>query len=278
MTNLTLTEGLGSQMYHFASLYAISKFTGHSICFFEENNSIGKGLLINKKYFPNLPLLTPRICDLSNEDLTVNLYPISKEVAIDTNLFTIDSDKNYNFTGLFHTYKMWMPILNEINHIYSPSDLILNESIKNIFEYKITQKKLVSVHVRRGDYLDPINSFFTQLNRSYFDNAISHFNSDSCEFIVFSDDIEWCKENFSHYKGFHYSEGCSPLIDLFTMSLCDHNIISNSSFSMWAAILNKNADKKIICPAKYFRNDASVPFFNYNWFPDNFTPVFIGND
>ena len=60
IANLTLTKGLYSQMYHIPVLESISQNTGHSICFFEENNALGKGLLLNKTIFPNLPVLTPR--------------------------------------------------------------------------------------------------------------------------------------------------------------------------------------------------------------------------
>jgi|LauGreSBDMM110SN_4_FD.fasta_scaffold110541_1 hypothetical protein len=277
MANLTLTEGLGSQMYHVAVLESISQNTGHSICFFEENNSLGKGLLLNKTMFPNLPVLTPSISQLSNEDLTVVVYPIRKDVIVDTNLYSLDPRYNYNFSGLFHSYKMWMPILDHIKHIYTPAEIIYCEAKKIIDSFKRDQRKLVSIHVRRGDYLLPINSFFAQLSIDYYLSAISKFNGMDCDFLVFSDDISWCKENFANTKNLTFAEGSSSIVDLFAMSICDHNIISNSSFGMWSAVLNKNPGRKVICPGKYCRNDLSVPFFNYNWFPDDFTPLFNGN-
>ena len=69
--------------------------------------------------------------------------------------------------------------------------------------------------------------------------------------MVFSDDIEWCK-NFAHFKGdnFTFSEGKSEIHDLNTMASCHHNILSNSTFAWWGAYLNRHEDKKIICPSK----------------------------
>ncbi len=277
MTNLTLTEGLGSQMYHIASLVSISKITGHSIFFFDDNNSLGKGLLVNKSIFPNIPISTPKINQLCSDDLNVIVYPIRKDAAVDTNLFSLDRQHNYNLTGLFHSYKMWMPILEQIKHIYTPTKIIHDEAMNTVNNVRSNNRKLVSIHVRRGDYLLPINSFFTQLSVDYYFSAISKFKGLDCDFLVFSDDINWCKENFANINNLKYAEGASPIVDLFSMSMCDHNIISNSSFGMWSAILNKNIGRKVICPAKYCRNDISVPFFNYNWFPDDFTPLFDGN-
>jgi hypothetical protein len=67
--------------------------------------------------------------------------------------------------------------------------------------------------------------------------------------MIFSDDIEWCKENFS--SDFLFSEEKDEFIDLYKMSRCANFIIANSSFSWWASFLNKSDDKIIYAPENW---------------------------
>lgn len=115
-------------------------------------------------------------------------------------------------------------------------------------------KGLVSIHCRRGDYcLYPQD--FPPLSLEYYQKAVAHFNSlGYYQFMVFSDDILWCKKQFTG-DNFHsdcifgFSEGRSELEDISYMSSMEHNITANSSFSFMAAWLNKNPDKVVLCPS-----------------------------
>ena len=93
-------------------------------------------------------------------------------------------------------------------------------------------------------------------NLGYYKEAIKLM--DVNKFIVFSDDMSWCKENFVGDE-FIFMENNSDYIDLWLMSLCDNNIIANSSFSWWGAWLNQNPNKKVIAPKKWFG-----PAINHN--------------
>ena len=70
-------------------------------------------------------------------------------------------------------------------------------------------------------------------------------------FLFISDDIEWCKKNFTARNHF-FLESNDILTDLFAQSYCDDNIISNSTFGWWGAYLNKNINKKVIYPTPWF--------------------------
>ena len=271
MSNLTLTEGLGSQMYHFAALYAISEKSKHKICFFHENMNIGKGLLLYK-IFPNIPIEIRKISELSNLDKLYYKFPITREIVVDSRVFELDPNLNYDFSGLFNSYKIWYPELSKIKRIYEFNADTITSATNIILKSRRKSRPLVSVHVRRGDYLLPLNNFLIHLEIDYFINAMEKFDKTTHDFIFFSDDIEWCIENFGRRENILYSQNKIAEVDLAAMSMCDHNIISNSSFGLWAGVLNKNKNRKVICPSKYLKNDIAVPHFNHAWFPDDFTP------
>jgi len=105
-----------------------------------------------------------------------------------------------------------------------------------------------SIHVRRGDYLK-LQEYHPVLNMQYYEAAMREVNAD--KYLIFSDDIEWCKENFVGDQ-FEFIEDEEDYIDMHLMSLCYHNIIGNSSFSWWGAWLNKYDFKKVVAPKKWF--------------------------
>ena len=118
--------------------------------------------------------------------------------------------------------------------------------ILDLFPHR-EQNNKVSIHVRRGDYLTK-TKFHNVLDIDYYLKAIEYFPGR--EFVIFSDDLEWCRSAFVGDR-FSFFRGKHDLEDLFMMSSCHSNIISNSSFSWWAAWSNNHEDKKVIAPKKW---------------------------
>lgn len=119
------------------------------------------------------------------------------------------------------------------------------KEIKEMFGNGIGYLPYVSIHVRRGDYVD--NPFYVQLwETDYYDKAIALFPLK--KFIVFSDDPEYCKERFKGDR-FQVVTGGDELSDLNEMASCESNILANSSFSWWAGYLNKNIHKQVVAPS-----------------------------
>ncbi len=114
-----------------------------------------------------------------------------------------------------------------------------------------------SIHVRRGDYVNLPHVFYLQ-TIEYYKQAISMIGEDSL-FLIFSNDIDWCKTNLNFIKNKIFISENLDYQDLYLMSMCNHNIIANSSFSWWGAWLNQHSNKKIIFPSLWFSNgiDAS---------------------
>ncbi|MGK6351976.1 alpha-1,2-fucosyltransferase [Parapedobacter sp. DT-150] len=112
----------------------------------------------------------------------------------------------------------------------------------------------VAVHVRRGDYLtDPyLGGICTD---AYYRQAIDYMKQHITTplFVFFSNDIQWCRENFRHLDAVFvdWNTGKNSFRDMQLMSLCQHYIIANSSFSWWGAWLNHSPSKIVVSPAKW---------------------------
>ncbi len=140
---------------------------------------------------------------------------------------------------------------------------------------KIMESNSVSLHIRRGDYLD--NDINCSLGLPYYNEAIKFINTNisNPSYFVFSDDIEWAKENIKQeqMEFIGWNKGGNSYIDMQLMSSCKHNIIANSSFSWWAAWLNSNPDKKIAAPQQWMRHlQKKAGIIPKGWiqFPNNF--------
>jgi hypothetical protein len=134
-------------------------------------------------------------------------------------------------------------------------EFTFKQHILNKCKFKLNKHiNPVSIHVRRGDYVNHPN--YWVVTPEYIQDALNQFADKEYTFLVFSDDIEWCKQVFP--KGVVFIEGNNQFEDLCMMSLCDHNIIANSSYSWWAAFLNQNPNKKIIAPKNWFTNEKNI--------------------
>jgi hypothetical protein len=126
---------------------------------------------------------------------------------------------------------------------------------------QISRVNSVSLHVRRGDYVANLKvaAIHGLCSKEYYASAIKFISKkvERPHFFVFSDDINWVENNFKiNYPCTYINQNFSneSYNDLRLMSLCQHNIIANSSFSWWGAWLNCNSEKIVIAPKKWFAN------------------------
>lgn len=131
-------------------------------------------------------------------------------------------------------------------------ELRIPEKLKDdlIIKYPFLLNNTVSIHVRRGDYVHLPNYHPIQ-SVEYYQRAYEIIGDKNINVVIVSDDISWCKENLS-FNNTHFIENETNITDLYIMSLCKHNIMSNSTFSWWGAWLNNNPNKKVIQPSNWF--------------------------
>ena len=152
---------------------------------------------------------------------------------------------------------------NEIREILLTELKIKQEHQSDLFHFyknEISQFNSVSIHIRRGDYLEVRNkSIFENLDLQYYKDAIALIVSKipNPKFYIFSDDIIWTKSHLPIEADHVYVNEANTLKDfeeLILMSFCKHNIIANSTFSWWAAWLNTNVNKLVLQPKIWYRD------------------------
>ncbi len=129
---------------------------------------------------------------------------------------------------------------------------------------KIKESTAVSIHVRRGDYLEPqFSTVYSSCTARYYEQSLEYISKRvvAPRYFVFSNDIQWCRDNLpvppsSVFVG---EGGRLPAHeDLMLMSLCQHNIIANSTFSWWGAWLNRNPNKIVCTPSQWYCNGRQI--------------------
>ena len=181
--------------------------------------------------------------------------------------FKLDKDRSWYLYGPFANSRYFADIKEEVLEKYQFPEL--DESNMELAD-EIGRSESVSVHVRRGDYLE---QGIDLLGKEYYGKAMSIIEEktgrsrDGLEYYVFSDDHVMAAELFGDKKNVHYvthNKGDQGYRDMQLMSLCKHNIIANSSFSFWGGYLNRNEDKIVVSSAKPFRGCRN-PFSCEDW-------------
>ena len=167
-------------------------------------------------------------------------------------------ESDYIIDGFFQSEGYFKENEYYIRNMFSITDEI--DKIINIKYSEILKYKTTSIHIRRGDYLLNPHIHPTQ-TIEYYNEAINITKNNTEKYLIFSDDISWCKENFKS-ESFVFIENEKDYIELYLMSKCENNIIANSSFSWWGAWLNNNQNKIVIGPTNWFGPGFS--FFNTN--------------
>lgn len=158
---------------------------------------------------------------------------------------------NMCIQGWFQCEKYFSRHKREILELFAPSKEIsdyLTSKYANLLNHPCT----VAVHFRSYLQEDPLQKVHPTQTKEYYEKAVAYYPEDSL-FIVCSNDIPLCKIILSDIqRKFVFIEGEPHYHDIYLMSLCKHNIISNSSFSWWSAYLNQNPNKIVTSPKKWF--------------------------
>lgn len=286
MDIIIICNGLGNQMSQYA-FYLQKKYINKStyfIPFCRDHNGFelqtvfkitSKDILIQKLlYILFRILLTDKVKIISTPLKKIFNFLNCKIVREN---FDYNFNKNYLipskgitfYFGGWHSEKYFSNVRETLFSTYKFNDLKEIENIEYIKD--IINSNSVSLHVRRGDFLNSANKnlFGGVCTKEYFEKAISKIESkiESPHFFVFSNDMDWVKQNLrmSEVTYVTCNTGKNSWKDMYLMSLCKHNIVPNSTFSWWGAWLNKNSQKKIISPSRFLNNDKHTDVYPDSW-------------
>jgi len=228
MISARLGGKLGNQLFQMANCYSRSKEWG--LAYAIEMPSNLKQVYGHFYKYKNINYCAEGLNLKKYKEPTFHFSPIKKY-------------DNMVFEGGFQSYKYFDSYRQDIINIFS--------EITKDWQLK---KGVVSIHIRRGDYLNFPN-LHPIIKLDYIKKCVEYFlNLGIKNFMVFSDDIKWCELILinSNLAKYYFSKNENPIEDMLLMSCCEHNIISNSSFSWWAAYFNQNPDKIVIYPSVWF--------------------------
>lgn len=216
---------LGNQMFQYASIIGIAKKHNYDYCF--HNNH-----MLNS-YFN----LSYQACDYN---LTKD-FPDIQEAGPNT-----EYPDNIRVHGYFQSEEYFKHCSDFIK-----SEFIFKDYIKKSVDEWVVNKKYISMHIRRTDYVN--NPHHTNLSLDWYNTAKQYFNDP--DILIFSDDKDWCKESFPLDT---ISPFRTDVEDLYAMTKCSGHIIANSSFSWWGAYLS-NGEKTII-PKEWFPGNMGAGY------------------
>jgi hypothetical protein len=288
MVVVKLKGGLGNQMFQYATARGISQ----------------KHVFVDTTY---LDWNTTSIDDFVARNYELEIFKNKKAIRISKLLYKILHTKKYAFIrnvffpkfqqvqekghsfmeslaeyknpyleGCFQNEKYFVSIRDKIlNEFTFPA--LDNSNNQNLSIIK-SHDNAVSIHVRRGDYLMQSNiNYFGILPISYYKKAIEIVESKTSNphYFIFSEDTEWCENNFDFLKDkctlMNNNHLYDSWKDMYLMTECRHHIISNSSFSWWGAWLSTNEGIKL-APEKWF-NPQEVRYDIRHFVPEKWTLI-----
>jgi hypothetical protein len=257
---------LGNQLYQYASAFSLAKKLETELWIPQESenyNTVGRyNPVINSndsysndlfrlfklKFGQKKPLndIQKEIRHFYNENNVVKYYPEFWNLKDNTSLH-----------GYFQAKEYVDEYQSELRNELEFQDYFFDYGIKIIDKLNQQYNRIVSLHIRRGDGLMDNFAFNANLTiDGYYKKIISENVKENDVIIVFSDDIDWCKNIL---KGDNIifidnrNSELSHLKDFALMSMCDLNIMAVSTYSWWACWLNPlNKDKQVFMPNKWW--------------------------
>lgn len=265
---LIMTGGIGNQMFEYAAYI----------------NMIRSGLKIKRNvdmYNVNIMhhgYLLKKVFDIPDADIThsnnftifitrllrrFNLFGLVYREHYDKYSTEFLTTKSIYIDGVFVGERYFSNVKDEIRKIFTFKSI--DEHNRKLGETMETLNS-VSLHIRRGDYLKYPQ--FQVCTDSYYLNAVETILSkvNNPYFYIFSDDISYAKNLFKNlqinYEIIDFNIAENSYKDMYLMTKCHHNIISNSTFSWWGAWLNSYKDKIVICPDSYLSGIDFTPYLD----------------
>lgn len=288
MIYVDLSGRLGNQMFQYACARALQEKYGYKICLNSYNlkkNSNFKVDLLNYKLNENvifeeekpLPWYTNNNCmvmKITRKIFPETLYSFLSRYGVflwmssEYKEITNSNKADIYLSGWWQSEEYFKEIRNVILEEFTPKYNLLDKN--RDFYNLIKSTNSVCITIRRGNYVDNENlkKKFYLCDEEYFIRAVKKIRKEIPDsyIFVFSDDVEWVKNNIEFGENVFYENGNDPVWEkLRLMSACKNFIISNSSFSWWAQYLSTNNNRIVYAPSRWYTNNRKVDIYQQNW-------------
>lgn len=268
-----LSGGMGNQMFQYA-LYLQLKVLGKNVKIddvteYQAENSRPKRLDVFDIDYPRpteteLKILTDSYVDIASKLRRKITGRKTAEYMENSPVFNpeiLQKDRSY-LVGCFQSEKYFAEVKEEVKNAFT---FQLEEGGKyqitremQSYLKKIQETQAVSVHIRRGDYLEVNDLYGGICTSEYYAKAFQKMRQEvpGCQFFLFTNDPAWAKETYGKEADVTIVEGNDEdhgYLDLYLMTQCQHYILANSSFSWWGAYLSQNQTKNklVLAPSKW---------------------------
>jgi hypothetical protein len=181
---------------------------------------------------------------------------------------TLAPKRTIRLRGYWQSEQYFEPISHLLREALIAQRRVALESAAWVSADELTDS--VGIHVRRGDYVtsSKTNRFHGVCSPVFYEKGLEYVQRlrDVRKVFVFSDDIEWCRRQLRlNADTFFVEHPGSDTDQLKLMSFCSHHIISNSSFSWWAAWLGRSSNQVVVYPAKWFADGSKLHSMPQGW-------------
>lgn len=250
-----LQGGMGNQMFQYAFGRSVSRARNEELLF-EKRGDMRDGVA---RFIYSLDLFKTNVTFATNAN--VGSQYDERIFAYDKGVYT--APVGTNFIGYWQTERYYFE--PEIIRAELSLRNVVSDQAQRIADEISAKPNSAFIHVRRTDYLSPeVEPWMGNLTMDYYKKAMTLIREGVSDvaFFVFSDDPEWCRQNFEGCRIIDHKNTGQDHEDLFLMSQCRHAVIANSSFSWWGAWLGDFPGKTVIAPYRWFAAPATI---NIKW-------------
>jgi hypothetical protein len=235
----------GNQLFQYSLAKILST---HNNCNFYLNPSNHFVNFFDKKYLTYRPII---------KDLKTKSYIESDAYGFDN---TIYSKINIDIIGFFQNLQYYKNNLDILKSEFVPNPIKLSNTLdylKSKTKYNLNLDEAICLHIRRTDYTNLQNKYGF-LNIQYYLHIIKNYIDKYQHIFIISDDIYRIKSELQGVlldANVYLVDSLDIYYDFYTMYLSRINLIANSTFSWWSAMLSSlNGAKTIFIP---------YPWLNY---------------
>jgi hypothetical protein len=258
---ITLQGGLGNQLFQYAY--------GRKLMLVDKKKILFN---VSSYYDAHNPNITPRTFLLPRFNILQEYFTVTQRPHILVRYTKKLIAKIFRTDSFYQNEKYFKQISDVLRKEFTLRSPLSPQS--TVWLQKISSASVsIAVHIRRGDYVldQHTHTYHGVCDTDYYKNASAlieqKLSHSDMQYFIFSDDIEWAQHNirFNYPTHFVSHTDIPDYEELFIMSLCNHNIIANSTFSWWAAWLNTHPDKIIVGPKRWFAHSNKTHICPPEW-------------